>query len=96
MSGIKIECQTTKKPGGLLQIEHTLFGTCIGTSRVRLLARRVIHPEYGDEAQLEIRVSELGPNAKREVSAASSVILTPAQARELALAICPELSKDKQ
>jgi hypothetical protein len=59
------------------------------TSTIRAI--RVKHPERGDEAQLEIQISEFKGEALREYSMGTSVTLTPSQARELAFALCPEV-----
>lgn len=62
----------------------------IKTLAVKLHVRRVVGPR-GDEAQISVEVSDLYTSG-RIVSKLGGIELTPAEARRLALALCPELS----
>jgi hypothetical protein len=87
---MKIETVVSKSESGL-RIEQNIEGDRTSSYCV-VKARRVVHPERGDEVQLELRVST-APNRRgsRWSTQNSSFILTRDQARELALTMFPEL-----
>jgi hypothetical protein len=58
----------------------------------KLLARRVIREGKFDEAQIEILLARTPTPGKRTTTLVSSFVLSPADAKRLALAICPELA----
>lgn len=62
-------------------------------TETRLQARRCVG-EGLDEAQIEISIKSMVRGGKRQQWMLSSFILPPEEARRLALAICPELSRD--
>jgi hypothetical protein len=57
----------------------------------RFDSRRVIC-EGRDEAQIEVMVCQTPKGKRRTTTVCGSVILSPAEARALALSICPELA----
>lgn len=66
------------------------------TTVTRIQARRCVGGTSGkDEAQIEIGIRSTPREGKRCVQAFSSFILSPEEARRLALAICPELDASK-
>lgn len=76
-----------------LRTEQWIRGTR-NVSHVVVQSRRVKNSERGDEAQIELTVRYTNPNKPKHrwTGASSSLILTPRQARALALSICPELA----
>lgn len=56
----------------------------------RFDARRVMC-DGNDEAQIEVQISQTACGKNRTATIAGSVVLSPEEARALALAICPEL-----
>lgn len=53
-------------------------------------ARRVMNGGR-DEAQIELTVAQTPVDGKRTTTVCSTMVLTPSEARALALALCPEL-----
>jgi hypothetical protein len=82
---------TPPKPG----ITHTRFeiwgGDGYHDRYYRFDARRVVRDGM-DEAQIEVQVSQTAKGKNRTTTICGSVILTPDEARALALSICPELA----
>lgn len=76
-----------------LRTEQWLRGS-LTLTHVVVKSRRVKNSERGDEAQIELSVRYTNPNKPKHrwTGASSSLILTPWQARALALSICPELA----
>lgn len=74
---------------------HTRFEIWGGDSfhdrYIRFDARRVVR-EGSDEAQIEVMVSPAAKGKNRTTTICGSVILSPDEARALALSICPELT----
>lgn len=62
------------------------------TTMVDVRARRCPDRADGDQAQVEVSLRRLRRGGRRETYIGTSLILTPADARALALALCPELA----
>jgi hypothetical protein len=58
----------------------------------RFDARRVVC-DGNDEAQIEVQVSQTAKGKNRTATIYGSIVLTPEEARALAIAICPELAQ---
>ena len=74
------------------QFEQHHEGVTITHTLVK--ARRVFNSEK-DEAQIEISIKSMPRGGKRTQWLLSSLILSPEDARRMALAICPELGEPK-
>lgn len=75
-----------------LRVEHS-HDTAAAHTAATLLVRRHDHAEHGEVADihLTLRDAPRGQRFTKWRSMAQSVFLPPAQARALALALCPEL-----
>lgn len=69
--------------------QHSQSKSHVTTTRVQ--ARRIITSNR-DEARLELSIQQTPIHGKRMTWLLSSLILSPSDARHLALAICPELT----
>ena len=78
-------------PGDHIRIVQEWTGPTHVTQTV-IRARRCPDKAGGDVAQIELNVQAMPVGGKRASYAATSVHLTPKLARELALALCPELA----
>ncbi len=74
------------------EFNQTTEGT--HTTHTRLQARRCVSENW-DEVQIEISIKSVPRGGKRQQWLLSSFILSPTDARRLALAICPELGEIK-
>ncbi|MGV3582879.1 MAG: hypothetical protein ACO1N8_11310 [Methylophilus sp.] len=74
------------------QFDRTFSGrTHLVTTKLR--TRRCDHIDRGDEAQIEVAIYTSKHGSNRVNTTVSSLVLTPAEARDFALSICPELLK---
>lgn len=86
---MKIETVVQRPADGVRIEQRVELKHCVDFTRIN--ARRVTHCERGDEAQIEISLQTCPSGSTRWRTQSTSFILTPAEARALALAICPEL-----
>jgi hypothetical protein len=81
----------TPLPGPRALRVEARYEMMLRTRVARLDARHVENSSRGHEAQIEIDLSSYKTTGGPSRSECFSLVLTPAEARALALAICPEL-----